>query len=201
MDFSSKLLQSAVDEIAQLPGIGKRTALRLAIFLLRQPEIQSVNLAQAIVDLRSKIKHCKNCFNITDEEVCEICNDVQRESKALCLVQDVRDVMALESTAEYRGKYHVLGGLISPIEGIGPQDLTIEALVKRVENEEISEVIFALSATPEGDTTSFYIYKKLMDKELQFSTIARGVSIGDELQYADEVTLGRSISNRIPLKY
>ncbi|MGB0294430.1 MAG: recombination mediator RecR [Flavobacteriaceae bacterium] len=201
MDFSSKLLQSAVDEIAQLPGIGKRTALRLAIFLLRQPEIQSVNLAQAIVDLRSKIKHCKNCFNITDEEVCEICNDVQRESKALCLVQDVRDVMAIESTAEYRGKYHVLGGLISPIEGIGPQDLTIEALVKRVENEEISEVIFALSATPEGDTTSFYIYKKLMDKELQFSTIARGVSIGDELQYADEVTLGRSISNRIPLKY
>lgn len=201
MDFSSKLLQSAVDEIAQLPGIGKRTALRLAIFLLRQPEIQSVNLAQAIVDLRSKIKYCKNCFNITDEEVCEICNDVQRESKALCLVQDVRDVMAIESTAEYRGKYHVLGGLISPIEGIGPQDLTIEALVKRVENEEISEVIFALSATPEGDTTSFYIYKKLMDKELQFSTIARGVSIGDELQYADEVTLGRSISNRIPLKY
>ncbi|MAJ36880.1 MAG: recombination protein RecR [Flavobacteriaceae bacterium] len=201
MDFSSKLLQSAVDEIAQLPGIGKRTALRLAIFLLRQPEIQSVNLAQAIVDLRSKIKHCKNCFNITDEEVCEICNDVKRESKALCLVQDVRDVMAIESTAEYRGKYHVLGGLISPIEGIGPQDLTIEALVKRVENEEISEVIFALSATPEGDTTSFYIYKKLMDKELQFSTIARGVSIGDELQYADEVTLGRSISNRIPLKY
>ena len=160
MDFSSKLLQSAVDEIAQLPGIGKRTALRLAIFLLRQPEIQSVNLAQAIVDLRSKIKHCKNCFNITDEEVCEICNDVKRESKALCLVQDVRDVMAIESTAEYRGKYHVLGGLISPIEGIGPQDLTIEALVKRVENEEISEVIFALSATPEGDTTSFYIYKK-----------------------------------------
>jgi recombination protein RecR len=201
MDFSSKLLQSAVDEIAQLPGIGKRTALRLAIFLLRQPEIQSVNLAQAIVDLRSKIKHCKNCFNITDEEVCEICNDVKRESKALCLVQDVRDVMAIESTAEYRGKYHVLGGLISPIEGIGPQDLTIEALVKRVENEEISEVIFALSATPEGDTTSFYIYKKLMDKELQFSTIARGVSIGDELQYADEVTLGRSISNRIPLRY
>lgn len=201
MDFSSKLLQSAVDEIAQLPGIGKRTALRLAIFLLRQPEIQSVNLAQAIVDLRSKIKHCKNCFNITDEEICEICNDVKRESKALCLVQDVRDVMAIESTAEYRGKYHVLGGLISPIEGIGPQDLTIEALVKRVENEEISEVIFALSATPEGDTTSFYIYKKLMDKELQFSTIARGVSIGDELQYADEVTLGRSISNRIPLKY
>lgn len=201
MDFSSKLLQSAVDEIAQLPGIGKRTALRLAIFLLRQPEIQSINLAQAIVDLRSKIKHCKNCFNITDEEVCEICNDVKRESKALCLVQDVRDVMAIESTAEYRGKYHVLGGLISPIEGIGPQDLTIEALVKRVENEEISEVIFALSATPEGDTTSFYIYKKLMDKELQFSTIARGVSIGDELQYADEVTLGRSISNRIPLRY
>ena len=125
----------------------------------------------------------------------------KRESKTLCLVQDVRDVMAIESTAEYRGKYHVLGGLISPIEGIGPQDLTIEALVKRVENEEISEVIFALSATPEGDTTSFYIYKKLMDKELQFSTIARGVSIGDELQYADEVTLGRSISNRIPLKY
>ena len=201
MDFSSKLLQSAVDEIAQLPGIGKRTALRLAIFLLRQPEIQSVNLAQAIVDLRSKIKHCKNCFNITDEEICEICNDVKRESKALCLVQDVRDVMAIESTAEYRGKYHVLGGLISPIEGIGPQDLTIEALVKRVEKEEISEIIFALSATPEGDTTSFYIYKKLMDKELQFSTIARGVSIGDELQYADEVTLGRSISNRIPLKY
>ncbi|MAJ31834.1 MAG: recombination protein RecR [Flavobacteriaceae bacterium] len=201
MDFSSKLLQSAVDEIAQLPGIGKRTALRLAIFLLRQPEIQSINLAQAIVDLRSKIKHCKNCFNITDEEVCNICNDVKRESKALCLVQDVRDVMAIESTAEYRGKYHVLGGLISPIEGIGPQDLTIEALVKRVEKEEISEIIFALSATPEGDTTSFYIYKKLMDKELQFSTIARGVSIGDELQYADEVTLGRSISNRIPLRY
>lgn len=201
MDFSSKLLQSAVDEIAQLPGIGKRTALRLAIFLLRQPEIQSVNLAQAIVDLRSKIKQCNNCFNITDEEICDICKDVKRESKTLCLVQDVRDVMAIESTAEFRGKYHVLGGLISPIEGIGPQDLSIEALVRRVENEKISEIIFALSATPEGDTTSFYIYKKLAEKELQFSTIARGVSIGDELQYADEVTLGRSISNRIPLRY
>lgn len=201
MDFSSKLLQSAVDEIAQLPGIGKRTALRLAIFLLRQPEIQSVNLAQAIVDLRSKIKQCNNCFNITDEEICDICQDVKRESKTLCLVQDVRDVMAIESTAEFRGKYHVLGGLISPIEGIGPQDLSIEALVRRVENEKISEIIFALSATPEGDTTSFYIYKKLVEKELQFSTIARGVSIGDELQYADEVTLGRSISNRIPLRY
>ncbi len=201
MDFSSKLLQSAVDEIAQLPGIGKRTALRLAIFLLRQPEIQSVNLAQAIVDLRSKIKQCNNCFNITDEEICDICQDVKRESKTLCLVQDVRDVMAIESTAEFRGKYHVLGGLISPIEGIGPQDLSIEALVRRVENEKISEIIFALSATPEGDTTSFYIYKKLSEKELQFSTIARGVSIGDELQYADEVTLGRSISNRIPLRY
>lgn len=201
MDFSSKLLQSAVDEIAQLPGIGKRTALRLAIFLLRQPEIQSVNLAQAIVDLRSKIKQCNNCFNITDEEICDICRDVKRESKTLCLVQDVRDVMAIESTAEFRGKYHVLGGLISPIEGIGPQDLSIEALVRRVENEKINEVIFALSATPEGDTTSFYIYKKLAEKELQFSTIARGVSIGDELQYADEVTLGRSISNRIPLRY
>lgn len=201
MDFSSKLLQSAVDEIAQLPGIGKRTALRLAIFLLRQPEIQSVNLAQAIVDLRSKIKQCNNCFNITDEEICDICQDVKRESKTLCLVQDVRDVMAIESTAEFRGKYHVLGGLISPIEGIGPQDLSIEALVRRVENERISEIIFALSATPEGDTTSFYIYKKLAEKELQFSTIARGVSIGDELQYADEVTLGRSISNRIPLRY
>jgi recombination protein RecR len=201
MDFSSKLLQSAVDEIAQLPGIGKRTALRLAIFLLRQPEIQSVNLAQAIVDLRSKIKQCNNCFNITDEEICDICQDVKRESKTLCLVQDVRDVMAIESTAEFRGKYHVLGGLISPIEGIGPQDLSIEALVRRVENEKISEIIFALSATPEGDTTSFYIYKKLAEKELQFSTIARGVSIGDELQYADEVTLGRSISNRIPLRY
>lgn len=201
MDFSSKLLQSAVDEIAQLPGIGKRTALRLAIFLLRQPEIQSVNLAQAIVDLRSKIKQCNNCFNITDEEICDICQDVKRESKTLCLVQDVRDVMAIESTAEFRGKYHVLGGLISPIEGIGPQDLSIEDLVRRVENEKISEIIFALSATPEGDTTSFYIYKKLAEKELQFSTIARGVSIGDELQYADEVTLGRSISNRIPLRY
>ena len=201
MDFSSKLLQSAVDEIAQLPGIGKRTALRLAIFLLRQPEIQSVNLAQAIVDLRSKIKQCNNCFNITDEEICDICQDVKRESKTLCLVQDVRDVMAIESTSEFRGKYHVLGGLISPIEGIGPQDLSIEALVRRVENEKISEIIFALSATPEGDTTSFYIYKKLAEKELQFSTIARGVSIGDELQYADEVTLGRSISNRIPLRY
>lgn len=201
MDFSSKLLQSAVDEIAQLPGIGKRTALRLAIFLLRQPEIQSVNLAQAIVDLRSKIKQCNNCFNITDEEICDICQDVKRESKTLCLVQDVRDVMAIESTAEFRGKYHVLGGLISPIEGVGPQDLSIEALVRRVENEKISEIIFALSATPEGDTTSFYIYKKLAEKELQFSTIARGVSIGDELQYADEVTLGRSISNRIPLRY
>lgn len=201
MDFSSKLLQSAVDEIAQLPGIGKRTALRLAIFLLRQPEIQSINLAQAIVDLRSKIKQCNNCFNITDKEVCDICKDAKRESKTLCLVQDVRDVMAIESTAEFRGKYHVLGGLISPIEGIGPQDLSIEALVRRVENEKISEIIFALSATPEGDTTSFYIYKKLAEKELQFSTIARGVSIGDELQYADEVTLGRSISNRIPLRY
>jgi len=200
MEFSSKLLESAVYEMSQLPGIGKRTALRLVLHLLRQPESQTTHLAQALVNLRTEIKFCKNCHNISDVELCEICANPNRDSSLVCVVEDVRDVMAIENTSQYRGHYHVLGGKISPMDGIGPNDLTIHSLVEKAKKGEIEEVIFALSSTMEGDTTNFYIFRQLEPLSVKMSTIARGIAVGDELEYADEVTLGRSILNRIPFE-
>ncbi len=200
MDFSSKLLEQAVDEMSQLPGIGKRTALRLVLHLLKQPVEQTEQLSRALQNLRSNIKLCKNCFNISDTELCEICANASRVSQIVCVVEDIRDVMAIENTGQYRGHYHVLGGKISPMDGIGPSQLTIKALVEKVTSGKIEEIIFALSSTLEGDTTNFYIFKQLEGTGVKTSTIARGISVGDELEYADEVTLGRSITNRIPFE-
>jgi len=200
MEFSSKLLEQAVYEMSQLPGIGKRTALRLVLHLLRQPEAQTEQLSEALTGLRSGIKFCKNCHNISDTELCEICANPNRESAIVCVVEDVRDVMAIENTSQYRGHYHVLGGKISPLDGIGPQDLTIYSLIEKVKSGAIEEIIFALSSTMEGDTTNFYIYRQLEGLNVKTSTIARGIAVGDELEFADEVTLGRSILNRIPFE-
>ena len=198
MEFASKLLENAVYEISQLPGIGKKTALRLALHLLRQPVIQTNNLSSALVKLRGEIQYCKNCHNISDTDLCEICSSTRRDQSLVCVVEDIRDVMAIENTSQFNGIYHVLGGIISPMDGIGPQNLTIDSLIKKAKSGDINEIIFALSSTMEGDTTNFYIYRQIQDLDISTSTIARGISIGDELQYADEITLGRSIINRIP---
>ncbi|MBO0342721.1 MAG: recombination mediator RecR [Allomuricauda sp.] len=200
MEFSSKLLESAVYEMSQLPGIGKRTALRLVLHLLKQPEERTELLAHALLKLKSEVNFCENCHNISDTEVCEICANPKRDETMVCVVEDIRDVMAIENTSQYNGLYHVLGGKISPMEGVGPQDLNIAPLIKKVKDGTIKELILALSSTMEGDTTNFYIYKQLEGTEVTTSTIARGISVGDELEYADEVTLGRSIINRVPFE-
>ena len=200
MDFSSKLLENAVYEMSQLPGIGKRTALRLVLHLLRQPSSQTTHLATSLSTLREKIKFCKICHSISDVEICDICSNDSRDQTVVCVVEDIRDVMAIEGTGQYRGLYHVLGGKISPMDGIGPQNLTIPELTVRIKETGVKEIIFALSATMEGDTTNFYIYKQLEGLDVITSSIARGIGINDELEYADEVTLGRSILNRIPFE-
>ena len=200
MEFSSKLLENAVYEMSLLPSIGKRTALRLVLHLLQQDAKHTERLAFALQNLRSEIKHCKKCHNISDVDLCEICSNPLRNEKLICVVEDIRDVMAIEGTGHYRGMYHVLGGKISPIDGIGPSELNIESLVEKVKKEEIDEIIFALSATMEGDTTNFYIFRQIEDCEIIVSTISRGIAVGNELQYADEVTLGRSILHRIPFE-
>jgi recombination protein RecR len=200
MEFSSKLLEKAVNEMAQLPGIGKRTALRLVLHLLKQPKERTGFLAQSLLTMREEIRFCKNCHNISDVEVCEICSNHNRNHQIVCVVEDVRDVMAIENTGQFRGIYHVLGGKISPIDGVGPSQLNITSLVEKVKSGSVREIIFALSSTMEGDTTNFYIYKQIKDCEIITSSIARGISVGDELEYADEVTLGRSILNRIPFE-
>lgn len=200
MDFSSKLLEQAVTEMSQLPGIGKRTALRLVLHLLKQPESQTVALSKALVDLKTEVKFCRNCHNISDTELCQICANPKRDSELVCVVEDIRDVMAIENTSQYRGLYHVLGGKISPMDGIGPSQLTIKSLVEKAREGKIKEIIFALSSTLEGDTTNFYIFKQLEGMDIRTSTIARGIGVGDELEFADEVTLGRSIANRIPFE-
>ena len=200
MDFSSKLLETAVFEISQLPGIGKRTALRLALHLLKQPPMQVEELAQALVLLRNNVNYCKKCHNISDEEICEICANYHRDPSVVCVVEDIRDVMAIENTGQYTGLYHVLGGKISPIDGVGPNNLNINSLVHRIKDENIKEIIFALSNTMEGDTTNFYIFKQLEGLDITTSTIARGISVGDELEYTDEITWGRSILHRVPFE-
>ena len=200
MDLPSKWLERAVDEVAQLPGIGKRTALRLVLHLLKRPSAQTQQLAQALTDLRSNIKYCSECHNISDQDICGLCTSSKRDRGLVMVVEDVRDVMAIEATGQYGGLYHVLGGKISPMEGIGPQDLTIGPLVEKAKSGGIAELIFALSSTMEGDTTNFYIFRQIEGLGIKTSTIARGISVGDELAYADEVTLGRSISQRIPFE-
>ncbi|GAA0756090.1 recombination mediator RecR [Psychroflexus lacisalsi] len=202
MEFSSKYLEKAIEEISLLPGIGKRTALRLALHLLKQPQAQTTDLATALVDLKTKVKQCKSCHNISDQDLCGICKNQSRDQSIICVVEDIRDVMAIENTEQYKGIYHVLGGKISPMDGVGPNQLNIETLVTKVKTGKVKEIIFALSSTMEGDTTNFYIYKQIQSskRELKTSTIARGISIGDELEYADEITLGRSILQRVPFE-
>ena len=198
MNFSSKLLEQAVEEFGKLPGVGKKTALRLVLHLLKQSDADVSRFTNSLDRLKSDIKYCKTCFNISDQDVCEICSSPKRDHSLVCVVEDTRDVMAIENTNQFNGVYHVLGGLISPMEGVGPADLKIESLVERVRNGEIQEVILALSATMEGDTTIFYLYRKLREFQIQISTIARGISFGGELEYVDEITLGRSIATRVP---
>jgi len=200
MNFSSKLLENAVNEMSQLPGIGKRTALRLVLFLLQQPKSQTKDLSNSLIELIDKVILCKSCNNISDYELCEICSNNKRDKSTICVVEDIRDVMAIESTGQYTGIYHVLGGKISPIEGIGPNQLNISSLIEKVNHNDVSEIIFALSATMEGDTTNFFLYKQLESNKIKITTIARGVSVGNELEYTDEVTLGRSIIKRIPFE-
>ena len=198
MEYASRLVEQAVEEIAQLPGIGKRTAMRLVLHLLRQPETTSLDLADAISNLRTQIQYCTSCYNISDKPICSICANPKRQKDLVCVVEDVRDVMAIESTGQFHGLYHVLGGKISPMDGIGPQELEIGSLVDKVKAGTITELILALSSTMEGDTTNYYIYKQVGPYDLSVTTIARGVAVGDELEYADEVSLGRSIVKRIP---
>lgn len=196
--YPSALLEKAVGEFSKLPGIGRRTALRLVLFLLRQPVSDVEGFADAVARMRREVKYCTVCHNISDTEVCPICSDNRRDRSLVCVVENVQDVMAVENTMQYRGLYHVLGGVISPVEGIGPSDLQIESLVQRVASGEVEEVILALGSTMEGDTTNFYISRKLAPYDVKLSVLARGISVGDELEYTDEVTLGRSIINRTP---
>ncbi|MDG2397607.1 MAG: recombination mediator RecR [Flavobacteriaceae bacterium] len=198
MDFSSRLLENAVHEISRLPGIGKRTALRMALYLLKQPEKTTTSIIKSLEEFRFNIILCQNCHNLSDTKICEICSNPRRDSSQICVVEDIRDVIAIENTNQYKGVYHVLNGIISPIDGIGPQDLFISSLIGKIKEGNIKEVIFAISPTMEGDTTIFYIYKKLKPYKVLISSIARGIPIGDELEYTDEVTLGRSILKRIP---
>lgn len=198
MNFSSNLLEQAVEEFSKLPGIGKKTALRLVLNMLKREKEEVNRFTKTIKDLRNEIRYCKQCHNISDVEICAMCSNPNRDASTLCVVEDIRDVMAVENTQQYKGLYHVLGGLISPMEGIGPQHLNIETLIQKVASSKVNEIIFALSTTMEGDTTNFYIFKKLKGYTVKVSTIARGISFGDELEYADEITLGRSIANRLP---
>jgi len=195
--FPSRLLENAVNEFSKLPGIGRKTALRLVLHLLKQETNDVEIFGNSIIQARTEIKHCKVCHNISDHDVCNICSQPDRSGEIICVVETIRDVMAIENTRQFIGLYHVLGGIISPMDGVGPSDLEINSLVERVKEGTVSEVILALSTTMEGDTTNFYIYKKLKDYNIKISTLARGVSVGDELEYADELTLGRSIKNRL----
>ena len=200
MDFSSRLLEDAVNEMSQFPGIGKRTALRLVLHLLKQPKEHTQKLSQSLQLMRDEIIFCKNCHNISDKELCEICANPNRDEGLICVVEDIRDVMAIENTSQFRGQYHVLDGKISPMDGIGPGELNIDTLVEKVKSGKVRELIFALSSTMEGDTTNFFIFRQIEEFKIIMTTIARGISVGDELEYADEITLGRSIVNRIPFE-
>lgn len=198
MNYPSKILERAVEEMANLPGIGKRTALRLVLHMLNRPKSQTAALSEALSKLVENVKFCKKCHTISDLDICEICSNPLRDQTLVCVVEDVRDVMAIENTGQFKGTYHVLGGKISPMEGVGPTQINVSSLVQRAKNDEIKEIIFALSSTMEGDTTVFYLFRQLKDYNIEFSTIARGLGVGDELEYADEATLVRSIQYRVP---
>lgn len=198
MQYQSQLLENAVEEFAKLPGVGRKTALRLVLHLLRQEPERALRLGDSVIRLRQEVKYCRKCYNICDSDICSICSDPRRDTSTICVVENIKEVMVVERTRQFHGLYHVLGGLISPMEGIGPQQLQIESLVDRVKQGEVSEVILALSTTMEGDTTNFYIFRKLAQfPQIKITTLARGVSVGDEIEYADEITLGKSISNRV----
>ena len=198
--YSSQLLERAVESFSQLPGVGRKTALRLVLHLLRQPVEEVEGFTDAVTRVCHDIKYCKVCHNISDTDICSICSDPRRDGSVVCVVENIQDVMAIENTQQYHGLYHVLGGIISPMDGIGPHDLSIDSLVERIDEGGVKEVILALASTMEGDTTNFYISRKLKDKDVKLSIIARGISVGDELEYTDEVTLGRSILNRTPFQ-
>jgi recombination protein RecR len=200
MQIPSKYLENATEQIASLPGIGKKTALRLALNLLKRSEVEINDFTKSLLDLKSNLKNCNSCGNISDEPICSICANPSRDHSIVCVVEDIRDVMAIETTSTFKGIYHVLGGLISPMDGIGPSDLNIENLVQKAASNSLIEVIFALSPTMEGDTTNFYLFKKLQSYEILITTLSRGISVGSELQYADEVTLGRSMQHRHPFQ-
>ncbi len=201
MNFSSKLVENAVNSLASLPGIGKRTALRLVLYLLKKDKINTYRIADSIKALIDNINYCNICHNICEENICSICNSEKRNKETICVIRDFRDLISIENTKEFNGLYHILGGLISPMEGINPSDLNIESLLDRVKQNNIKEVILALSTTMDGETTNFFIYKKLIDLNIKITTISRGVSIGDDLEYTDEITLGRSLINRQPFEY
>lgn len=197
-NFPSKLVEDAVVELAKLPGIGKKTALRLVLHLLKKEKDFSLSLGQSIINMRENIKFCKSCHNISDTDLCHICSNMYRDKSIVCVIEDVRDMIAIENTSQYNGVYHILGGIISPMDGIGPENLNIVSLVEKISQSGIKEVILALRTTIEGDTTNYYLYKKLKDYNVKISIIARGIAIGDELEYTDEITLGRSLINRTP---
>jgi recombination protein RecR len=199
-EYSSKLLEQAVNQLSRLPGIGRKTALRLCLHILKGENGEAKQLGEALMRLRDEVCYCKTCHNIADAEICQICSNPKREPGLICVVEDIRDVMAIENTSQFRGRYHVLGGIISPIEGIGPSDLKLDSLIQRLGAGDIREVILALPATIEGDTTNYYIYKKIKEYNVLLTTIARGIAVGDDLEFADEVTLGRSILNRMPFE-
>ena len=200
MQFSSQLLENAVNEFAKLPGIGKKTALRLVLHLIKQDINEVENFSETIAKMRNEIKFCSRCYNISDTDICKICSNTMRQQHLLCVVENIRDVIAIESTQQFNGLYHVLGGIISPLDGIGPEQLTISPLIQRIKNDSVEEVIFALSPNIQGDTTIYYIGRKLKEITLKITTIARGIAFGGELEYADEMTLAKSISNRIPVE-
>ena len=200
MQFSSALLESAVNEFARLPGIGKKTALRLVLHLLKQPQEESAHFSEVIARMRAEIKFCQRCFNVADADICSICANSMRRQEMICVVENIRDVIAIESTQQFNGTYHVLGGIISPLDGIGPDQLNINSLVARIQKEQSTEIIFALNPTIQGDTTIYYIQKKLQGVPVRITTIARGIAFGGELEYADEMTLARSLQNRLPVE-
>jgi recombination protein RecR len=198
MEFPSQLVKNAVDQLSTLPGVGKRSALRLALHLLKKDKEKVEKFGQSFIDLINNINYCKECFTISDYDLCQVCTNPNRDKGIICVVEDIRTMMAVENTLQYKGVYHVLGGLISPLDGIAPDDLKIEELISKIDKGNICEVIFALSTTMEGDTTNFYLFKRLKEKSIKISSIARGIAIGDELEYTDEVTLGTAISSRLP---
>ncbi|MAU36743.1 MAG: recombination protein RecR [Flavobacteriales bacterium] len=198
MNFPSKLVENAVEQFASLPGIGRKSALRLVLHMLKKDRLTVENFGDAFIKLINEINYCSECFSISDSKLCEICSDLKRDKKTICIVEDIRVMMAIENTMQYKGVYHILGGLISPIDGIGPNDIRVNELINRIHHANISEVIFALSSTMEGDTTNYYLYKKLNDYNIKISSISKGIAVGDELEYTDEITLATAISSRIP---